>query len=53
MIYPEDTDDRRDEDEDTGCRCPLGGDENDDCADCAYAADYHYSNGKCVPRRSS
>ena len=31
-------------------KCPLGGDETDDCADCAYACDYHFVNGECVRR---
>lgn len=30
--------------------CPLGGDETNDCADCAYAGDYHFVNGECVRR---
>lgn len=30
--------------------CPLGGDETNDCADCAYAGDYHFVNGECVAR---
>ena len=30
--------------------CPLGGDETDDCADCAYSGDYHFVNGECVRR---
>ena len=35
-----------------GHDCPLGGDITDDCADCAYAGDYHYDYEKrdCVPR---
>lgn len=32
------------------CLCPLGGDEHDDCADCAYAGDYHFVDGECVIR---
>ena len=35
---------------DNQCKCPLGGDETDDCADCAYACDYHFVNGECVRR---
>lgn len=31
-------------------KCPLGGDETDDCADCAYSADYHFVDGECVLR---
>ena len=31
-------------------KCPLGGDETDDCADCVYACDYHFVNGECVRR---
>lgn len=34
----------------TQCKCPLGGDETNDCADCAYAADYHFVDGECVRR---
>lgn len=32
--------------------CPLGGDIENDCADCAYAGDYHYDYEKrdCVLR---
>lgn len=30
--------------------CPLGGDETNDCADCAYSCDYHFKNGECVRR---
>ena len=30
--------------------CPLGGDETNDCADCAYAGDYHFVDGKCARR---
>lgn len=30
--------------------CPMGGDVSNDCADCAYAGDYHYVNGECVAR---
>lgn len=34
------------------CQCPNGGDESDDCADCPYAADYHFDpkTGDCVRR---
>lgn len=38
------------EDELMNLLCPLGGDETNDCADCAYAGDYHFVNGKCVRR---
>lgn len=31
-------------------KCPLGGDETDDCADCAYTADYHFVDGECIER---
>lgn len=31
-------------------QCPLGGDETDDCADCAYSCDYHFVDGECVLR---
>ena len=37
-------------DNESGCQCPLGGDETNDCADCAYAGDYHFVNGECVER---
>lgn len=30
--------------------CPLGGDETNDCSDCAYSCDYHFVNGECVRR---
>lgn len=30
--------------------CPLGGDIENDCADCFYSAEYHYVNGECVLR---
>lgn len=33
--------------------CPLGGDETDDCADCAYSCDYHFVNGECVKREEN
>lgn len=33
-----------------GLLCPLGGDETNDCSDCAYAGDYHFVDGKCVRR---
>lgn len=33
--------------------CPFGGDETDDCADCAYASDYHFVNGECVRREEN
>ena len=31
-------------------KCPSGGDETNDCADCAYSGDYHFVNGECVRR---
>lgn len=31
-------------------KCPLGGDETNDCADCSYAGDYHFVDGECVKR---
>lgn len=31
--------------------CPLGGDIENDCADCAYSGDFHFKNGECVNRR--
>jgi hypothetical protein len=34
-------------------KCPLGGDETDDCADCAYAGDYHFVNGECIRREEN
>jgi hypothetical protein len=30
--------------------CPLDGDTENDCADCAYTGDYHYQDGDCVQR---
>ena len=30
--------------------CPFDGDETNDCADCVYADEYHFVEGKCVPR---
>ena len=40
-----DDDDTIDDDD-----CPLGGDIANDCADCAYACDYHFVDGECVRR---
>ena len=37
-----------DENEKRKLRCPLGGDENNDCSGCGYSPDYHFVNGKCV-----
>ena len=34
-------------------QCPLGGDETNDCADCAYSGDFHFVNGECVKREVS
>ncbi len=34
----------------TKCQCPNGGDETNDCADCAYSCDYHFVNGECARR---
>ena len=31
-------------------KCPLGGDESNDCEDCAYSSDYHFVDGDCVVR---
>lgn len=31
-------------------KCPFGGDESNDCADCVYGVDYHYMCGQCVER---
>lgn len=39
--------------EEIKCQCPLGGDETDDCADCAYSFDYHFVNGECVRREEN
>lgn len=39
-----------DENEKRKLRCPLGGDENNDCSGCGYSPDYHFVNGKCVER---
>ena len=33
--------------------CPLGGDETDDCADCAYSCDYHFVDGECIRREEN
>ena len=30
--------------------CPLGGDTENDCADCVYSGDYHFQDGECVMR---
>ena len=30
--------------------CPIGGNIGNDCQDCAYSSDYHFSNGECVSR---
>ena len=30
--------------------CPMGGDIENDCADCIYSCDYHFVNGECVKR---
>ena len=35
---------------DNQCKCPFGGDETNDGADCAYSGDYHFVNGECVKR---
>lgn len=32
-------------------KCPLGGDETNDCKDCVNSPEYHYVNGECVRRR--
>ncbi len=34
-------------------KCPLGGDETNDCADCAESGDYHFVNGECVKRNNN
>lgn len=33
-------------------KCPLGGDENDDCNGCVYSGDYHFNpkTGECELR---
>ena len=33
--------------------CPLGGDIENDCADCIYSCDYHFVNGECVKREEN
>ena len=33
--------------------CPLGGDIENDCADCAYSCDYHFVDGECVKREEA
>jgi hypothetical protein len=30
--------------------CPLGGDIENDCADCVYSGDYRFQDGECVER---
>ena len=30
--------------------CPFGGDETNDCADCAYSGDFHFVKGECQRR---
>lgn len=32
--------------------CPLGGDIENDCADCVYGADYHFVDGNCIRREN-
>ena len=41
------------DDEHTEDECPLGGDISNDCADCAYACDYHFVDGECVEREEN
>ena len=36
----------------SNCECPLGGDESNNCADCACSGDYYCVNGECVLRES-
>ncbi len=36
--------------DENGLQCPLGGDESNDCSDCAYSGDYHFVDGECVER---
>lgn len=31
-------------------KCPLGGDETNDCEDCCYSDNYHFVDGECVAR---
>ena len=31
-------------------QCPFGGDETNDCADCAYSEDFHFVKGECIRR---
>jgi hypothetical protein len=33
--------------------CPLGGDTENDCADCVYSGEYHFLNGECVLRNET
>lgn len=33
------------------CECPLGGDIENDCADCIYSCDYHFVDGECTRRK--
>ena len=42
---------RKVDDSERKCKCPNGGDEADDCADCAYSPDYHFVDGECVKRK--
>ena len=30
--------------------CPFGGNETNDCADCAYSGDFHFVKGECQRR---
>jgi len=36
-------------------KCPHGGDITNDCENCAYSVDYHYSvvTGECIERERS
>ena len=37
-------------DDENKFHCPNGGDETDDCADCAYSLDYHLVGDECIER---
>ena len=30
--------------------CPLGGDINNNCADCVYNVEYEFNNGECIKK---
>lgn len=35
------------------CKCPLGGDECNNCKDCAYSVDYVFFYGECIERNNA